>query len=56
MNKRDQQAHQIEGEEDEEAEKNGFHKNGIWGKRNNFSQDVFGRKESHVWDRAASKA
>lgn len=29
MNKRNQQASQIEGEEDEEAEKNGFHKNGF---------------------------
>lgn len=27
MNERNQQASQIEGEEDEEAEKNGFHKN-----------------------------
>lgn len=27
MNKRNKQASQIEGEKDEEAEKNGFHKN-----------------------------
>jgi len=46
MDKHDQQAAQVEGQENEYAEKTRFHIHRSWGERNSFGQLVLGKRRT----------